>query len=778
MGHSADNREQYITELEGLLRERTDALREAIEALKTSERERSDIIAHDPSAFLSLDHDMRVLSCNGAAEHLFGVDREVLVGRRLWASKGKEESDGVFRKKYLEALAEGRPISFRAFSPVVRKWLEVNAYPSCGRLLVYLRDVSTEKRYEELSARFWRDYRSLADNAPDLILRFDEGLRCTFGNRAFQRLVAGSRNFLGKTHGEMGLPEKTAGRLEEATRKVFRTRAVVSVDFEIPTREGMRFLSWRAAPELGPDARVASVLVIARDVTRQREEEQTRIKLAAAIEAAQEGVALAGPDGILTYINSTFSAITGFEKAKLVGQPLPALSGQAADPSKTRSVSRTVRAGRPWSGRFTARRNGGGEFLCDLRITPLKDDSGAVTSFIGLLRDVTREASLEEQVRESQKLEALGTLSGGIAHDFNNLLAVILGNTELALDDMPENDLAVRNLRQVHTAALRGRDLVKQILAFSRKSAPQAKPFSVTPLIRETTKLLRSTVPTTIEIREDLKAAEDTLNADPTQIQQVILNLTTNAAHAMAEGGVMTIGLDRITLDSTGPLPDPGLRPGDYLVLSVADTGTGMDETVRRKIFEPFFTTKEAGRGTGLGLSVAYGIVKAHEGAITVETAKGNGTLFRVFLPKAQGMAAADEAPRRRALQRGSASILFIDDEEAVASMAQESLSRLGYKIQAETDPEAALKEFSRDATRFDLVITDQAMPRMSGLTLAQRVLEMRPDIPVILCTGYSETVDEKTAKEAGIGAFLMKPVTREQMANAVKRALARQQGG
>jgi CheY-like chemotaxis protein len=343
---------------------------------------------------------------------------------------------------------------------------------------------------------------------------------------------------------------------------------------------------------------------------------------------------------------------------------------------------------------------------------------------------------------------------------------------------MPENDLAVRNLRQVHTAALRGRDLVKQILAFSRKSAPQAKPFSVTPLIRETTKLLRSTVPTTIEIREDLKAAEDTLNADPTQIQQVILNLTTNAAHAMAEGGVMTIGLDRITLDSTGPLPDPGLRPGDYLVLSVADTGTGMDETVRRKIFEPFFTTKEAGRGTGLGLSVAYGIVKAHEGAITVETAKGNGTLFRVFLPKAQGMAAADEAPRRRALQRGSASILFIDDEEAVASMAQESLSRLGYKIQAETDPEAALKEFSRDATRFDLVITDQAMPRMSGLTLAQRVLEMRPDIPVILCTGYSETVDEKTAKEAGIGAFLMKPVTREQMANAVKRALARQQGG
>ena len=531
------------------------------------------------------------------AAQLLGASREDLVGKNLWSSSQREESDGVFPKKYLEALAKNTPVSFQTFSLTTRKWLDARACPSSGRLLVYLRDISKEKKFQAITATLWKDYHSLADNAPDLIVRFNKDLYCTFVNGEFHRLF--SATCVGKTHRELGLPRDAADRLEKMVKEVLRTRSVAETDFEIPTKEGSRFFSWRAAPVVGVDRKNASVLVIARDLTKQREEEQTRTKLAAAVEAAQEGMALAEPDGTVAYINAAFLAITGFEKAELVGQPLRILSRRTADPSVIRSVSGAMAGGSPWSGRFNARKNGGGEFLCDLQIAPIKNAQGGVTGFVGLIRDVTHEASLEEQIMEAQKLEAIGTLSGGIAHDFNNLLAVILGNTELALDDMEDDALTARNLKQVLTAAIRGRDLVKQILTFSRKSGRRTKAFNMTPLIKETAKLLHSTIPATVEIREELKAADETLNADPTQIQQVILNLTTNAAHAMAEGGVMTIGLSEVTLDSTNPLPDPALRPGDYLVLSVTDTGVGMDEKVKQKDLRALL--HDEGSGTRLG---------------------------------------------------------------------------------------------------------------------------------------------------------------------------------
>ncbi|OPY64387.1 MAG: Blue-light-activated protein [Syntrophorhabdaceae bacterium PtaU1.Bin034] len=312
---------------------------------------------------------------------------------------------------------------------------------------------------------------------------------------------------------------------------------MASIDLEFLTREGRKILSWRAAPEVDGKGTVTSILVIARDITRQTEEERTRLKLAAAIDTADEGIALVEPDGTVSYVNAAFSRITGYEKTELAENKIDILSRESPDPSAMRSISEAVAGGAALSGRFVLRRKGGDEFKCDLRVSPVKNASGSVTSFVGLIRDVSREATLEEQLRESQRLEAVGTLSGGIAHDFNNLLAVILGNAELAADDMPQDSPTLRNLNQVLTAAIRGRDLVKQILAFSRKSAQHVKPFRLTPLIEETAKLLRSTLPTTIEIRFDPDAPEDTLVADPTQIQQVLLNLATNAGHAMVEGG-------------------------------------------------------------------------------------------------------------------------------------------------------------------------------------------------------------------------------------------------
>jgi PAS domain S-box-containing protein len=651
-----DGHDDHLEDLKALLEERTNALVETFEALKACGEKYSAILDTMPLAFLSLDENLRVLSCNSSAERLMGPTGEDLVGKRLWSSPHR---DAGFKRRYSQALSEQRPVAFQDFSAVARRWLDVRAYPSDRRgLIVYLRDITKEKKNEEIMARLWQDYRSLADNSPDLILRFDEALHCTFANKQFRRFIGTDQaHVIGKTPAQLGLPRETADQLNTAMREALGTKDVVSTDLEIATAEGRKYFSWRTAPEIDVNGRVSSVLVIATDVTRQREEEETRLKL-------------------------------------------------------------------------------------------------------------------EEQLRESQRLEAVGTLSGGIAHDFNNLLAIIIGNTELALDAVPEDSPGSHELKRVFTAALRGRDLVKQILAFSRKSAQHAQPFSLMPLIKETAKLLRSTISTTIEIRLDLEAEHDTVIADPTQMQQVLLNLTTNAAQAMAEGGVMTVALREITLDTQNLLPDPDLNTGDYLVLSVADTGEGMDDSVRQRIFEPFFTTKRQGKGSGLGLSVVYGIVKSQGGAITVSSTKGKGSTFRVFVPKAQERAPGDAVAKPAFLPTGRGSILVVDDEELIASMVEQSLSRLGYEMYAETDPEAALNLFRRDPARFDLVITDQAMPRMTGLTLAKRLLQVRRDIPILLCTGYSATVDEKSAKDAGIKGFLMKPLTRDQLAVVVKQTL------
>ncbi|MGD0233533.1 MAG: response regulator [Syntrophorhabdales bacterium] len=381
----------------------------------------------------------------------------------------------------------------------------------------------------------------------------------------------------------------------------------------------------------------------------------------------------------------------------------------------------------------------------------------------------------EEQLRQAQKMEAIGTLAGGIAHDFNNILAAILGNTEIALEDTPE-DGPRHNLQQILRATVRGRDLVKQILTYSRKSEKERNILRMSPLIKETFTLLRSSLPTTIQMQLDLRASSDVVHADPSQIQQVIMNLITNAAYAMREkGGTLEVSLDSAGIDSKDLLPERDMAPGHYLILSVKDTGYGMDESVRKRIFEPFFSTKEKGEGTGLGLSVVYGIVKSHGGGIAVWSEPGQGSLFRVYIPTAM-MDEKDkgEGSSPGAAPRGTGRILFVDDEEAMAELGRGILTKLGYEVMATRSSMEALTIFMQDPKRFDLVITDQTMPEMTGVVLATKLLKVRPDLPIILCTGYSETVSKETAKEAGIREFVMKPASKNEMAEAVRRALAR----
>ncbi|MGD0231236.1 MAG: PAS domain S-box protein [Syntrophorhabdales bacterium] len=413
----------------------------------------------------------------------------------------------------------------------------------------------------------------------------------------------------------------------------------------------------------------------------------------------------------------------------------------------------------------------------DWTLHPLLNEAGEVEFLVFSLEDVTEQQRAEQQLRQAQKLESIGTLAGGIAHDFNNMLAVVLGNAELALDDLnADADPAgpARNVKQIVNASKRAADLVRQILMFSRKTEQGKNALKLAPLVKETYKLLRGSLPSTIRMKLDLRATFDTIMGDPSQIQQVLMNLCINAAHAMREkGGTLLIGLSDVTFVRPQEMPEAGMEPGAYVILSVKDMGTGMTDDVQKRMFEPFFTTKEAGQGTGMGLAVVYGVVKSHGGAISVQSRADEGSTFTIFLPCAEATAKEEQA-ETGPVPGGKERILFVDDEPAVVDMASQMLQRLGYNVTVALSGPDALKTFLDEPDRFDLVITDQTMPDLTGIELARRILEVRQDVPIVLTTGYSETVSPEKAMSAGIKEFVMKPIVKRRIAETIRAVLNR----
>jgi len=391
---------------------------------------------------------------------------------------------------------------------------------------------------------------------------------------------------------------------------------------------------------------------------------------------------------------------------------------------------------------------------------------------MGTLIDLTKEKMLEQQLNHAQKMEAIGTLAGGIAHDFNNILAAIIGFTEMLKGRITGDSDMQRYVEHVINAGIRGRDLVRQILTFSRQGEQELKPIQLSLAIQEPLKLLRASIPSTIDIKQDIRSTSMAL-ADPTQIHQVLMNLSTNAAHSMREkGGTLGIKLSDFIFSSPLEAPDQDMNPGTYVKMSISDTGCGIEPEIMRRMFDPFFTTKTAGEGTGLGLSVVHGIVKSHNGFITVESAKGKGSVFNIFFPKTkQDFQAINEADST-IIPGGHECILVVDDEDALIELEKRALEKLGYTVIPKVDSREALSAFKKESNKFDLVITDQTMPHMTGVDLAKELISIRPDIPIVLCTGFSEKVNADSAKTMGIRAFLMKPFTIQEIATTIRNAL------
>ena len=479
------------------------------------------------------------------------------------------------------------------------------------------------------------------------------------------------------------------------------------------------------------------------------------------------------PEKQTTIFNKAFEKLTGRSEEEMTGLPLEVLFPERSRADSLEKIERTLE-GEFWNNIEIPVLNKNGETRLGLwnSANIYDEERKKLIATIVQGQDITERKRGEEQLRQMHKMEAVGTLAGGIAHDFNNILAAIIGYTQLALTDVSENTELYSNIKEVLKAGNRAKDLVKQILTFSRRHAEERVPISVSPLVKEALKLTRSILPSTIEIDQKIEQKTGNIFADPTQIHQIVMNLCTNAAHAMEEkGGVLEVCLCREKLDLEFAATHPDLAPGDYIILKVKDTGIGMEPGVMERIFEPYFTTKEKGKGTGLGLAVIHGIVKNYNGAITVSSEPGKGSVFTVYLPVIEQMAVV-EAVKVESLPRGSESILFVDDEQALAELGKKMLESLGYGVFSLTDSSEALKLFQKEPDRFDLVITDMTMPRMTGDELAKEILSIRPDIPVIMCTGYSERMTEAKAKAMGIRAFVMKPIHKEDIAATVRQAL------
>jgi PAS domain S-box-containing protein len=407
----------------------------------------------------------------------------------------------------------------------------------------------------------------------------------------------------------------------------------------------------------------------------------------------------------------------------------------------------------------------------------ISNQNGDIKEILCIGNDITQRKRLENELLQAQKMEALGTMSGGIAHEFNNILGIIIGNTELAIDDVPEWSPAGDCLEDIRTASLRARDVVRQIMSFSRKTPVQRKPIQISTIIQDFLKLMRATIPANIDIRQEILCVNEIILGNSTEINQILMNLCNNSVHAMeGDTGWLKVRLETTVLDDRTAASYGDLQSGEYAKLTIKDCGHGIDPKIKGLIFDPYFTTKDVDKGLGMGLAVVYGIVKKHDGAIRVNSKVDKGTTVEVLFPITKKTAPIEKEVSK-GLPRGTERILFVDDEASLVKMVMQMLERQGYEVVGKTSSKEALKLFQKESDKFDLVITDMAMPELPGDRLAQELIKIRPAIPIIICTGHSDRMDEGKALKSGIAAYAMKPLVKKDLVNTVWRVLDKSKG-
>ncbi|MEH0023117.1 MAG: transporter substrate-binding domain-containing protein [Desulfobacter sp.] len=524
-------------------------------------------------------------------------------------------------------------------------------------------------------------------------------------------------------------------------------------------------------------AKLIGALVETRLARSELHRERERLNVT--LQSIGDGVITTDIFGKVVLINRVGETLTGWQQYEARGRHLDTVfkvvDGQSGDTLAASTLNGNKML--PPQGTLRLAGRDGTERIVASSVSPIVGHDGDAMGIVLVFRDVTEKLEMETELRHAHKMEAIGNLAGGIAHEFNNVLSIIIGNTELSIDDLeqqqPQHPVSDK-LKEVTRASLRARDVVKQLLSFSRKIDIRQEPVDLSHIIEESLKLLRASIPSFIRIREAFPPEVNTVVADAIQIHQLLINLCNNASQAMdRDGGDLTITLENMDLDTGAASRHPDLSPGPYVRLGVSDTGHGIPADITDRIFDPYFTTKPVGKGTGMGLAVVHGIVKSHNAAIIVNSSPGKGSTFYVYFPASGEPAAPDtNQPQAPTHTEGAGRLLFVDDEPAIVKYGTTLLDRMGYQVTSDTDPIRILERFRMDPDAYDLVISDMTMPGMTGERLAGEMMEIRPDIPIIICTGFSEKISPDAAKKMKIKGLLSKPVDKDTLGTAIRDIL------
>lgn len=757
--------------------------RAARKSLEESEERFRRTIIHAPFPIMVHSEEGEVLFINDVWTEITGYTRQAIPTIAAWSEKAYGEKKNSIIKDIArlydldKRVDEGERL-IRTQKGEMRTWLFSSA--PVGRnetgkrqVISMAMDITERKRVEQALRNSEKRYRQLFNNlvagfALHEIILNEDGTPCDYRflevNPAFEKIIGLKAEALIGRRLLDCLPDTEPYWIsiygEVATTGQAR-------QFENYNGETGKHYSVTAyAPEPGFFATIFF------DINDRTRAEQEMKRLAEAVQQASEAIAITGPDGTISYANPAFARITGYPVDEILGQTPRILKSGIQNEAFYRNLWETILSGNRWSGRIENKRKDGTFYTAECSISPVSDQKGHIVNFVWMTRDITRDLEAEKKMAHSQRIEAIGTLAGGIAHDFNNLLFPIIGMSEMLLEDMSPETPNRENVKEIYNAAKRAGDLVKQILSFSRQSDHRKIPVRLQQILKEVLTLSRATIPSNIAIHTDIQNDCGLVTADPTQLHQIAMNLITNAYHAVEEaGGEISVRLSETQL-AIDDLEPRSLESGKYAKLTVSDTGQGIDPKVMDKIFEPYFTTKAQGKGTGLGLSVVYGILKEHGGDIRVYSEVGKGAAFSVYLPVINRTLESMPHEALSIYETGTESVLLVDDEVVIARLETQMLERLGYRVTARTSSVDALGVFAANPSGFDLVLTDMTMPNMTGTELAQKILSIRSDIPIIICTGFSERTNEKKAKAKGIRGFLMKPVAKSDMARMVRHVL------
>ena len=776
------------------LEQRVKALEQEAEKRRMVERELvkrqkylESVLHHAPDAIVTLDARHRVLEWNPGAEKIFGYSSEEAQGRDLddLVSLGAVEQQAHANTR---TVLSGHPLDPAEVLRYRKDGTPVQVIASGAPILLdgtlqgvvaLYTDISERKSAEESLSNANKSLQTILDSIPlDIYVADMQSYEVLFMNEHMQHSFG--RNFVGdicwrafrNASGPCAHctnPRLLNGRGEPAGVHIWE-------DFN-PLNEKWYLNYDRAVPWI--DGRYVRIQ-IAVDLTERRQAEEA-LKDSERTYRNLFNNALVGlgrtriSDGKVLESNAQMARIFGYDDVEaFIREYL--LSEHYVDQDVRPVILEEIREKGFLQNRELQfyRRDGSRVWVrFDTRIFK---DKGYMEDVIIDITDEKKAQEesrrLEQQLIQAQKYEALGTLTGGIAHDFNNILGIILGYTEIVQVRLPASDPNQKALGEVKTASLRARDIVSQLLTFARKGKEQIQTIDIRPIVKECLKMLRSTIPASVEFQSDFAEDLDPVKVDGTQIHQIMVNLCTNASHAMEAGGVLQVGLENTRLDADTAAFDPGLMPGSYVKLSVADTGQGISQDDLQRIFDPYYTTKALGKGSGLGLSVVLGIVKTYDGGIRVSSAIGKGTQFEVFLPAARGGSSPAEPATRPEVPGGTERIVYVDDEPMNVELNQQRLEGLGYSVTGMQDPLEALEAIKADPFAFDLLITDMTMPGMTGDRLVAEVLHIRPDALIILCTGHSERISKESAGRLGLAGYLEKPLDLQTLAVAVREVL------